>query len=101
MLVDSTIARLRSTPDPPVRPKRFNASSKLMPNGIMNSSVNASDLKTLSSLTSTAALPPNAQSLVTSMSASKDGLGSQSTSLNEMATSIEPIVTSFDDVLVS
>ncbi|KAM0228386.1 hypothetical protein ACHAP5_011950 [Fusarium lateritium] len=96
MLVESTIARLRSTPDPPAKPKRSKGS---LVHGTMNTSVEASELKRMNNFSSTTGLPSNAQSLVASMSGGKDGLGSQSSSLNEMATSIEPIVTSFDDVL--
>lgn len=105
-LVDSTLAKLRSIPSPngpKSRIKRDPSGSFLGFNRTLKAlreppALRASNEVTLRS----AGLPPNAQALITTMSADKkSGLGSQVQSLNDMAISIEPIVDNFDAVLVS
>ncbi|KAF7561510.1 hypothetical protein G7046_g2637 [Stylonectria norvegica] len=103
MLVDGTLAKLRSLPSrQEARPKTSRVSSviRTTPSNNVNASEALAKARLPGAFAATSALPPNAQSLVTSMSAdSKSGLGSQVQSLQDMATSIEPIVKNFDEVL--
>lgn len=90
-LVNTTLAGLRTEdkPRPPQAQDSVNAIRFLE-----NASLAAPPLPS--------ALPEGARDLVKGMSSDKkDGLGSQVEGLQQMATAIEPIITSFDSVLVS
>lgn len=89
-LVASALASLRSVETKPPSKRGFTAAAL----GVERSSRRLT-------AAATGTLPDAAKDLVKSMSSSSDGLGGQSQSLMDMAKSIEPIVTSFDDVLVS